>query len=427
MIFADFHIHSKYSRATSSTMDIKHLSEYGSMKGLNVIGTGDFTHPKWRSEIKRDTEYLGKGIYKSRFNNMRFVLSSEIATIYSQGDSVRKIHHIIILPDFEIVEQFVDNLSRKLLASNKKANFTSDGRPIIGMSSLELCDTLFSTYDKALLIPAHIWTPWFSLFGSGSGFDKIEDCYGKYTKNIFALETGLSSDPLMNWRLSQIADKTLISNSDCHGPFVDRIGRECNVFDTTLDAFNYDYLYDALKNKKLAFTVEVDPSYGKYHFDGHRNCNICFTPKESIQHKNICPVCRRKLTIGVLHRVEELADKPEGYKPLNAVPFQYHVPLIEIIAALTGKGIGTKGVKEQYFELIKKYGNEFNIMFNLSVNEIESSFTGLGKIIQSLRDKTMKVTPGYDGVYGVPGIGTLKDKPSKTVKTPQKSILEFQK
>ncbi len=354
MIFADLHIHSKYSRATSNTMDIKHLSKYGVMKGLNIIGTGDITHPQWQKEVKNETEDLSNGVFKSKYNNMRFVLSSEIATIYSQDDEVKRVHHVIIFPNFEVVDQFTDSLRRKLLARGKKCNLESDGRPIIGMNSIELAETLFEIDEKILLIPAHIWTPWFALFGSKSGFDKIEDCYAEYSKKIFGLETGLSSDPLMNWRLNNIKDYALISNSDCHGPFVDRIGRECNVFNGDVEEFNYARMRKDIMQKKLAYTVEVDPSYGKYHFDGHRNCNVCFTPQESIAVNNKCPKCNRGLTIGVLHRVEELANHEQGYKPPDAVPFEYHIPMIEIISKLISKGVKTQVVVRVYEELIKK-------------------------------------------------------------------------
>jgi PHP family Zn ribbon phosphoesterase len=244
-------------------MDIKNLSKHGSMKGLNIIGTGDITHPQWQSEVKRETEYLGDGVYKSKYNNMRFMLSSEIATIYSQDDNVRRVHHILLFPDFEIVDQFCDELRNKLLSRGKKCNLTSDGRPIIGMTSIELCETLFSISKKALLIPAHVWTPWFSVFGSKSGFDNFNNCYGEYSKNILALETGLSSDPPMNWRLKQIKNYSLVSNSDCHSPYVSRIGRECNAFKGEVEEFNYKSLYNSLKNKDLAFTV----TYKRIIFD----------------------------------------------------------------------------------------------------------------------------------------------------------------
>lgn len=407
MIYADFHIHSKYSRATSKSMDIKHLSVFGKMKGLNLIGTGDITHPKWDQEVKEETIDLKNGFYKSKYNDMQFMLSSEIACIYPQDGKVKRIHHILFFPSFEIANQFNDSLRNHLFKKGKKCNLSSDGRPIIGLSSPELCEIAFGISDKIMVIPAHIWTPWFSLFGSMSGFDKFNDCYKEFSDKIFAYETGLSSDPIMNWKLKQLHDKLLISNSDCHGPNVDRIGRECNAFNGKIEDFSYDKLFESIKNKDLAFTLEVDPSYGKYHFDGHRKCSVCLEPKESIKLGNICPVCKKKLTIGVLHRAEELADFDE--KPKNAIDFKYHVPLIEILSKLIGKGVNTQAVNSAYSRLIEKFGNEFNIMLDLDIDAIESSFAGLGRIISQLRNNSLQVLPGYDGVYGEPVIERLKN------------------
>ncbi len=401
MIYADLHTHSKYSRATSNKMNIKHLSINGCVKGLNLIGTGDFTHPEWLKEIKENTIHKESGILESKHNDMKFMLTSEIATIYSQNQKVRKIHHIIILPSLEHVEQFNDLLRKKLYKKGKKCNLTHDGRPIIGMTSIELAETVFSVHDKALLIPAHIWTPWFSLFGSKSGFNNISDCYGEYTKKILSVETGLSSDPLMNWRLSMLDDYTLISNSDCHSPYVYRIGRECNVF--TWDRISYDNLYNTLRTRKgFEHTIEVDPGYGKYYFDGHRKCGVCLKPKESMKMNNECPECGKKLTIGVLHRVEQLADREEGYKPKKRIPFKYHIPLIEIISKILGYGVKTKKVNNYYNNLIKKYDNEFNIMFNIDTKELDNKL--LAHTINELRNNNLKISPGYDGVYGEPVI-----------------------
>jgi uncharacterized protein (TIGR00375 family) len=410
MIYSDFHIHSKYSRATSKTMDIKHLSVYGKMKGLNLIGTGDITHPTWISEVKDETINLGNGLYKSKYNEMQFLLSTEIATIYSENKKVKRVHHILFFPNFEIVNQFNDALRTFLFAKGKKCNLSSDGRPIVGLTSVELCDIAFKISSKILIIPAHIWTPWFSMFGSMSGFDKVQDCYKEYSNKIYAYESGLSSDPLMNWRLSQLNNKLLISNSDCHGPYVDRIGREANAFKGNITNFSYDKLIQNIKNKEMEFTIEVDPSYGKYHFDGHRKCNVCFNPTESIKNNDICPKCKKHLTIGVLHRVEELANLPQNHKPKRAIDFKYHVPLIEIISKLVGKGIKTKTVPPIYDALIKKYDNEYYIMYDLDIKDINSSFEGLGPVIKSLREKTLKVIPGYDGVYGEPVIEKLEKK-----------------
>ncbi len=415
MIYGDFHIHSKYSRATSKSMDIKHLSIFGAMKGLNLIGTGDITHPKWIDEVKNETIDLGNGFYKSKYNDMRFMLSSEIATIYSQDNKVKRVHHVLFFPSFEVVQQFNDALRNYLANKGKKCNLSSDGRPIIGLSSPELCEIAFNISDKIMVIPAHIWTPWFSLFGSMSGFDKFEDCYKEYSDKIYAYESGLSSDPLMNWRLGQLSNKLLLSNSDCHGPGVDRIGREANAFNGDIFDFSYDKLCSSIKNNDLAYTIEVDPSYGKYHFDGHRKCNVCFEPKESLKNNNICPVCHKHLTIGVLHRVEELADKPEGFKPDKAVDYRYNVPLIEIISKLSGKGVGSKVVVAVYNDLIKKFDTEYSLLYDADLKAIDSSYLGLGNVVKSLRDKSMKVLPGYDGVYGEPVIDKQNGSPQRFI------------
>lgn len=413
MIFTDLHIHSKYSRATSNKMDIKHLSKYGSMKGLNVLGTGDITHPEWRKEVRDETEPLGGGVFKSVYNDLRFVLSSEISTIYSKAGKVRKVHHLLLFPDFEVVEQFTDELRVLLNKRGKKCNLRADGRPIIGLDSVELIELLLSVSKSNELIPAHIWTPWFSLFGSKSGFDELSDCYEEFSGEIHAVETGLSSDPVMNWRLNQLSDKLLVSNSDCHSPFPHRIGRECNVLPGGLNKFSYEYLINCLKSKDLEFTVEVDPSYGKYHFDGHRAHDVHFTPEESEKRDNICPVCGKGLTIGVLHRVCDLADEEMGFKPSNVVPFEYHIPLIVIISRLVDMGVRTKTVNGIYEKLIKKFGNEFNIMFNVSVDELNNSFKHLGSVVQKLRNKSLRVKPGYDGVYGEPVIEPVGGPQSK--------------
>ncbi|MDD5499809.1 MAG: endonuclease Q family protein [Candidatus Nanoarchaeia archaeon] len=415
MIYGDFHIHSKYSRATSKSMDIKNLSIYGAMKGLNLIGTGDITHPKWINEVKSETIDLKNGFYKSKYNDMHFLLSSEISCIYSQDNEVKRIHHLLFFPSFEIAAQFNDALAKYLSAKGKKCNLLSDGRPIVGLTSVELCDIAFKISTKIMVIPAHIWTPWFSLFGSMSGFDKIEECYKEYSDKIYAYETGLSSDPTMNWRISNLKNRLLISNSDCHGPFVDRIGREANALKGSILDFSYDKLFERIKKRELEFTIEVDPSYGKYHFDGHRKCNVCLSPKDSIKNNDLCLFCKKKLTIGVLHRVEELADCPPNNRHENSADFHYHVPLIEIISKLYGKGINTKIVHSIYEDLIKKHGNEYSIMFDLSIEAIDASLKGLGPVIKSLRDKTMKVLPGYDGVYGEPIIQKIEPKLQKSV------------
>ncbi|MEM4633606.1 MAG: endonuclease Q family protein, partial [Candidatus Anstonellaceae archaeon] len=324
---ADLHIHSKYSRATSQSMDLESLSRWAKAKGIDVVGTGDFTHPKWFLELESQTIESDCGFLQ--YNGVNFCLSCEVSCIYSQGGKMRRIHMVILSPSLEIAAQINERLE-------KKGNLKADGRPTFGMTAIEMCELVLGVSDKNLVIPAHAWTPWFSVFGSASGFDSLKECFGEYEKSIYAIETGLSSDPAMNWRLSQLDRLQLLSNSDSHSP--EKIGREANVFE--LDRLTYDELYEAVRYKekrKLACTYEFYPEEGKYHFDGHRNCKVCFSPQETKKHGGICPVCRKPLTIGVLNRVEQLADRPEGFVPKNAVHFESLVPLKELLAEALDK------------------------------------------------------------------------------------------
>lgn len=390
-VFADLHIHSKYSRATSQQMDIEHLSRFGKQKGLNLIGTGDFTHPIWLDELKQ--KLSGEGIFTH--NEMNFILTAEISNIYSTDKGLKKIHHVMIAPNFDVVDQINEHLG-------KKGNLSADGRPIFGKySSVELVEDMMRISEEIMIIPAHIWTPWFSLFGSMSGFDSIKECYQDQLKHIHALETGLSSDPEMNWRLSQLDKFTLISNSDSHSPWPLRMGRECNVLDIEM---NYNNLINSLKTRQgFLFTIETEPSYGKYHLDGHRACDVCMSPKESIKLNKICPKCGRKLTIGVLHRVEELADRPEGYKPEGALPFVKLLPLKEIIAAVFGMGESTNKVGNEYRKLISSFGTEFNVLLDVKREELLNVIKpDLVNAIISVRKGDIEIEPGYDGVYGKP-------------------------
>jgi uncharacterized protein (TIGR00375 family) len=390
-VFADLHIHSKYSRATSERMDLEHLSQYSALKGLNLLGTGDFTHPKWLSELKG--KLVGDGVYT--FNSMNFVLTAEIANIYSTPNGVKKVHHMLIAPDFNTVDQINELLS-------KRGNLLADGRPIFGKyPSYEFVEEMMGISKDIMVIPAHIWTPWFSLFGAESGFDTIKECYQDQIKHIHALETGLSSDPAMNWRLSQLDGFTLVSNSDSHSPWPLRMGRECNVLEIDL---NYQSLVNALKTRHgFEFTIEVDPFYGKYHWDGHRNCGIMMSPKSSIKNNSMCPKCKRRLTIGVEHRVELLADREEGFRPLNSVDFVKLLPLKEIIAAVMKVGVSTSTVNTVYRKLTNEFGTEFEILLKAP----ESAMVKLVKpelvhAILSVRNQKLEVEPGYDGVYGKP-------------------------
>ncbi|MGD0576957.1 MAG: endonuclease Q family protein [Candidatus Staskawiczbacteria bacterium] len=360
----DFHIHSKYSRAVSPSMDLDNLDNWARIKGIKVLGTGDFTHPKWFESIKEKLSPAERGLFKLRNSDSptRFVLTSEISCIYKKTGKVRKIHIIVFAPAIASVEKINFELE-------KIGNLHSDGRPILGLDAKELTKIVLDADKNCLVVPAHAWTPWFSVFGSKSGFDSLEECFDEYTKYIYAIETGLSSDPAMNWRLSQLDKITLISNSDSHSP--QKIGREANVFDAEL---SYAGITDAIKTKnpkKFLYTIEFFPEEGKYHFDGHKDCNLSFSPKESKKYNNICPKCGKPLVIGVLNRVEELADRPEGFVPKNAIPFKNLIPLNEIIAESIGTSVAAKDVSKHYNNLIKNLGSEFKILLDSERKEIE--------------------------------------------------------
>ena len=407
----DFHIHSRFARATSKDMNVVNLDTWAQIKGIKVMGTGDFTHPFWLKELKEQLESAEQGLYKVKGKNSdtRFILTSEISCIYSKGQKVRKIHLILFAPSFETVEKINTQLSWV-------GNLRSDGRPIIGIDAKEVVKIALSASPDCMIIPAHAWTPWFSVFGSKSGFNSLEECFDEYTKYIYAIETGLSSDPAMNWRLSGLDNIALISNSDSHS--LPKIGREANVFDTEV---SYQGIADALKTKdplKFLYTVEFFPEEGKYHFDGHRLCNISLSPQESKKTNNMCPVCKRPLTIGVLNRVEELADRPEGFVPANAIPFKSVIPLEEIIADVLGVGVGTKQSIQEYEKLIKTFQNEFAVLLNASSQELkDATLPEIAQGILRVREGKVKIEPGYDGEYGKIKIFLKGEKIATTQKT----------
>ncbi|MBU4274566.1 endonuclease Q family protein [Patescibacteria group bacterium] len=391
---ADFHIHSKYSRATSPQMDLINLDKWAKIKGIKVLGTGDFTHPEWLKSLENQLEPAEPGLFKLKASESptRFILTAEISCIYSKNNQVRKIHIIVFAPSFDVVKKINTQLGWI-------GNLKSDGRPILGLDAKELAKIVFNTSSDCLIIPAHAWTPWFSIFGSKSGFDSIEECFEDYSKYIYAIETGLSSDPAMNWRLSALDKITLISNSDAHSPH--KIGREANVFETEI---SYKGIADAIKskdNKKFLYTIEFFPEEGKYHYDGHRSCEIRLSPQESKKYNNICPRCLKPLTIGVLNRVEQLADRPEGFKPENYIPFRSLIPLGEIIAEAKGMLPGAKEVAREYDNLIEKIGNEFKVLLEVSKEDLDKiTFPRISEGIIKTREGKVCVEPGYDGVYG---------------------------
>ncbi|MFN3302039.1 MAG: endonuclease Q family protein, partial [Patescibacteria group bacterium] len=393
---ADFHLHSKYSRATSQNMDLDHLDLWARLKGIQILGTGDFTHPEWFKELKEKLEPLGNGLFKLKnAKNLAvyFILTTEVSCIYTKKGVGRRIHLIIFLPDFESVEKFNTQLSWS-------GNLKADGRPMLNLDAKEILKIALNISPDALVVPAHVWTPWYSIFGSKSGFDSIEECFDELTPYIYAIETGLSSDPAMNWRLSQLDKITIISCSDSHSP--KNLGREATVFE--FDEISYKKIIETLKKKDpthLKYTIEFFPEEGKYHFDGHRLCNVSFSPTETKKRGGICPVCGRELTIGVMHRVEKLADRPAGFIPPNAIPFKSLIPLQEIIAEVLGVNKSSKIVEEEYFKIIKQGGSEFQILMDWNETDLKKIVPE--KIVEGIirmRNGQVQKIPGYDGVYG---------------------------
>jgi len=390
-LIADLQVHSRFSRATSKQVNLENLEKYAKIKGLNLLGTGDITHPGWLKELKAGLNEDDSGILKSK-SGFNFILQGEISNIYTQDGKQRRIHNVILAKNFEIVEQIQETLK-------KKGRIDYDGRPIFGFNCMELVEMMKNIDEKIEIIPAHAWTPWFSLFGSMSGFDSVEECFKDQAKHIHAIETGLSSDPAMNWRLSQLDKYILVSSSDAHSFWPWRIGREANVFDIEP---TYDNLIDAIRTRKgFLYTIEVDPNYGKYHLDGHRSCNICMEPKESLKNKNICPKCKRPLTIGVLNRVEQLADREEGYRPEGAVLFKSLIPLSDILASLLNSSVASKTVFSEYYKLIKNFQTEFNVLIEAKKEDlIKAADEKIADAIIAVRERKVKIKPGYDGVYG---------------------------
>lgn len=434
-------------------MEPEALAYWAAIKGINVLGTGDFTHPLWFKELKEKLEPAEKGFYKLKdsklaikdnFNNakipadlvskirssklgeIRFVLTAEISSIYSKGGKVRRIHNVIFAPSFEIVEK----INAKL---NTIGNLKSDGRPILGLDAKELLKIILNISPAAVLVPAHAWTPWFSIFGSKSGFNAIEECFDEYSKFIFAVETGLSSDPAMNWRLSKLDNIALISNSDAHSP--ENLGREANVFEG--EAIDYYSIMSAIKNKgqsdiaktlplKFVSTIEFFPEEGKYHYDGHRLCKISLSPEETKKAKGICPVCGKPLTVGVLYRVDELADRPLGEKPPRYVPYKNLIPLKEIIADALGLGKAAKAVNEEYFKLISRFGSEFDILLDAPISEIgKISQPIIAEGVKIMRAGKAEVIPGYDGEYGKIRIFSDKDRENAAKTKQEKQVSLF--
>ncbi|MEM4625613.1 MAG: endonuclease Q family protein [Candidatus Pacearchaeota archaeon] len=390
VIIADLHLHSKYSKATSSQLNFDNLVKYARMKGIDLLGTGDFTHPEQMNNIRRMKEKMG--VYY--FNNFPFIISGEISLIYNHHKP-RKVHLIVLVPNLMIADKinsFLDGLGRR----------DYDGRPIFGISCEKFTEEMMKISNEIEIIPAHIWTPWFGVFGSKSGFDSLKDAFGNQVNNIHAIETGLSSDPLMNWRLSQLDNLTILSFSDSHSFWPWRLGREATIFDVDNNSISYSRIIKSIRENNLIGTIEVDPAYGIYHYDGHRNCNFSCSPEETKRLNGICPVCKEPLTIGVDYRVNELADRPVGFVRENAKKFYKILPLHEVISLFTETGLNSKVNWELYYELINNFDNELNVLINVEKNKFYEKKINprLIDLIIKNREGKIKIRPGYDGKYG---------------------------
>jgi uncharacterized protein (TIGR00375 family) len=394
-------------------MNIREIAKYAKIKGLGLVGTGDFSHPLWFSELRNHLKPTADGIYEC--GGMRFLLSNEISLIYTQDGRTRKVHNIILAPNFDVAAEITEWLKRK-------GRVDYDGRPIFNLNCPEFVEGLMDIDKKIEIIPAHIWTPHFGALGASSGFNSVEECFGDQHKHIHALETGLSSDPAMNWRISSLDRYSLVSFSDSHSAWPWRLGREATVFD--LKELSFNNVIDALRTNNIKETVEFFPEAGKYHLDGHRDCRTRLEPRESVKIKNICPVCRRKLTIGVLHRVEELADRPEGFIPKGAIPFKRLLPLTEIISTALGiEQLYSKKIWEIYDKLVGAFGSEFDVLLsadNVAMEKVTSP--QIAELILSVREGKIQISPGYDGVYGKL---LLKGKAAAESTNPQSSLMSF--
>lgn len=401
-MIADLHIHSRFSMATSKEGTPENLDFWARKKGISLIGTGDFTHPVWREELKERLVSEGNGLYRLRDEYVkeesrkfpgegtRFVVSGEISSIYKKNGKTRKVHNVILLPSLEAADAMAQRLE-------KIGNIHSDGRPILGLDSHDLLEMMLDVCPEGILIPAHIWTPHFSVLGAKSGFDSVEECFEELAPYIHALETGLSSDPAMNWRISKLDRYQLVSNSDAHSP--SKLGREANLLD--IDC-SYEGLYRAIQTGEgLEGTVEFFPEEGKYHFDGHRKCGVSLSPVEAERLGGICPVCGKKLTMGVDHRVEQLADRAEGFVKKDGKKYESLVPLPEVISACMGYSTASKKVQGCFEQLIQTLGTEFDILRNVPSEDIKScAGERIAEGIENVRTGNVKRIPGYDGEYG---------------------------
>lgn len=429
MYIVDLHTHSRFSRACSNKLNIPNLVEWAKIKGIDVLGTGDFLHPVWMEELKRDL-IEEDGFLKHDESGIKFALSVEISSIYSHKQSlrpdglkgkVRRVHNVVLMPSFASAQ----NLQKRL--ADRGANLVADGRPIVGISSKNLLEMCLDVDEKALFIPAHVWTPWFGVFGSQSGYDSLEECFEDLTDYVYAIETGLSSDPAMNWRVKELDNKSIMSFSDAHS--LPNLGREMTEVDQKIED-GYDGLWKAIKNQQIKSTIEFYPEEGKYHYTGHRNCGIKYSPDDTKKNGVICPVCGRSLTVGVMERVEKIATRSsselriqnvEGSIKSDKFPqkasYRMLVPLQQVIAESFGVSTGSKKVQEKYLQMTKSLGSEVKILTDISIKDI-AQFAGekIAEGVERVRKGDLEIDPGYDGVYGVVSIWGDEDNGSKQVK-----------
>jgi uncharacterized protein (TIGR00375 family) len=407
-LMADLHLHSKYSRAVSQQMVIPEITKWARRKGIGLVGAPDWTHPLWLRELKNDLFEVGEGVYayKEDRDGPRFLLVTEISSIYSQGGKGRRIHNLIFAPSLEIIEKINASLR------NQGVNLLSDGRPIIGLSSPELSELVFSVSSNCLIIPAHVWTPWFSLYGSRSGFDSIKGCFGGFADEIHAVETGLSSDPAMNWRIKELDSRSIVSFSDAHSP--SKLGREATVFNFDSKSLDYQVIREAIQKQSIAYTIEFYPEEGKYHFTGHRNCEVRQSPEETKRLGKTCPVCGKPLTVGVMHRVEELASRPSDFQPKARPSYKMLVPLVEVLSESLGAGKSSQIVETEYNRLTTEFESEFNVLLKVGIDKV-ARFAGekVAEGIERVRKGEIVIDPGYDGVFGTVKIWGEREKEEK--------------
>lgn len=397
-VITDLHLHSKWSRACSKQLTLRNIAATCERKGIQLVGTADMTHPAWRDEIIRELEPCDEQVFRLRESDSptRFLLTTELSCIYKRDGRVRRVHHLVVLPTLVALDRLIHTFEQR------GCNLKSDGRPILGIDSEELLKIVLDADPRALFIPAHAWTPWFAVFGSQSGFDALEDCFGDLTKHVFAIETGLSSSPSMNWRLSKLDRVFLVSNSDAHS--LDKLGREANVFE--MQTPSYNELYDLLRThdtKRFLETIEFFPEEGKYHADGHRACGFFCNPRETKRLRGTCPRCGRPLTIGVLHRIDALADREEPLiRPVSAVPYRSIIPLAEIVSEILGTAPASKRVQHVMNQLVTDGRTEFGILLDIPLSELTSvASPEMIEALRRMRAGQVHVQPGYDGKFGV--------------------------